>query len=87
MRRKSSSYAMSAWPAAEVAEDLRATLLAVAQHFAERRPFYRAMLTGSCAFAMSRALNDLFGLLNQETVRELFGEPSPQNPTSWQIVC
>ncbi|WP_240436529.1 TetR/AcrR family transcriptional regulator [Streptomyces sporangiiformans] len=49
-------------------------VLAMAQHFAEHRPFYRAMLTGSCAFAMTRTLNSLFGSLNQKAVRRLFGE-------------
>jgi AcrR family transcriptional regulator len=55
-------------------EDLRSRILALAQHFAEHRPFYRAMLTGSCAYAMSRALNGLYGSLNTTTVRDVFGE-------------
>jgi hypothetical protein len=53
---------------------LRPQVLVLARHFAQHRPFYRAMLTGSCAFAMTRTLNRLFGSHNGTTVRELFGE-------------
>jgi AcrR family transcriptional regulator len=53
----------------------RARLLAMAQHFARHRPFYRAMLTGSCAFPMTRALNRLFGsLITMTGLRERFGD-------------
>lgn len=55
-------------------EDVRSRMLALARHFAKHRPFYRAMLTGSCAFAMSRAMNDLYGSLTRTTVRDVFGE-------------
>ncbi len=58
---------------AEVPEDVRGRVLDVARLFAAHRPFYRAMLTGSCAFAMTRALGGLFGALSQTTVRQLFG--------------
>ena len=57
-------------------EDVAGTferVLMLARHFAEHRPFYRAMLTGSCAFALTRALNSLFGGVNSGEVRELFG--------------
>jgi AcrR family transcriptional regulator len=47
---------------------------AMAGHFAGHRSFYRAMLTGSCAFAMTRTLNGLFGSFNRKIVREQFGE-------------
>ena len=47
---------------------------ALAQHFAAHRAFYRPMLTGSCAFAMTSTLNKLFGSLNRPAVRELFGD-------------
>ncbi len=57
----------------DVAEDLPAQLLAVAEHFADHSEFYRAMLSGSCAFAMTRTLNHVFGSYNKEVVRELFG--------------
>jgi AcrR family transcriptional regulator len=53
---------------------LRPRVLVVARHFAQHRPFYRAMLTGSCAFAMTSTLNRLFGSHNVTAVRELFGE-------------
>lgn len=56
----------------ESTDDLRAQVLVLARHFAGHRVFYRAMLTGSCAFAMSRTLNDLFGSLNRILVRELY---------------
>jgi hypothetical protein len=53
---------------------VRERMLALARHFAEHRPFYRPMLTGSCAFAMSRSLNGLYGSLTRTTVRDVFGE-------------
>jgi len=50
-------------------------MLAMARHFARHRPFYRAMLTGSCAFPMTRALNRLFGsLITTASLREVFGD-------------
>jgi hypothetical protein len=53
----------------------RARVLAMARHFARFRPFYRAMLTGSCAFPMTRALNRLFGsLITLTGLREVFGD-------------
>ncbi|MEU7834934.1 helix-turn-helix domain-containing protein [Nonomuraea sp. NPDC049129] len=53
----------------------RTRVLAMARHFARHRPFYRAMLTGSCAFPMTRALNRLFGSLITTTgLREVFGD-------------
>lgn len=39
--------------------------LATARHFAAHRDFYRAMLTGSCAYAMTRTLNAVFAPFNQ----------------------
>ncbi|RSM43197.1 TetR/AcrR family transcriptional regulator [Amycolatopsis balhimycina DSM 5908] len=56
----------------EPVDDLRAQVLVLAHHFAGHRVFYRAMLTGSCAFAMSRTLDDLFGSLNRIFVREQY---------------
>jgi AcrR family transcriptional regulator len=51
-----------------------ARILATARHFAEYRAFYRAMLTGSCAFPMTQALNRLFGtLVDPAGLREVFG--------------
>jgi AcrR family transcriptional regulator len=52
-----------------------ARLLAMARHFAGHRPFYRAMLTGSCAFPMTRALDGLFGsLVSTAGLREVFDD-------------
>ncbi|OHV20189.1 TetR family transcriptional regulator [Parafrankia soli] len=52
----------------------RRRALATARHFAHHRSFYRAMLTGSCAFAMTRALNGVLGSLQRPVMRMLFGE-------------
>lgn len=60
--------------AQSLAEMGRERVLATARHFARHRSFYRAMLTGSCAFAMTRALGSVFGLLQEQAVRVLFGE-------------
>lgn len=46
----------------------------LARHFAENRPFYRAMLTGSCAFALNQVLTALLLPLNQQIVRQLAGD-------------
>lgn len=54
--------------------DVRLGVLATMRHFAEYRPFYRAMLTGSCAFAMTRALNSVFGAVNRRVAEERFGD-------------
>ncbi len=54
--------------------DVSEGVAALACHFAEHRAFYRPMLTGSCAFAMTATLNRLFGSLNRPAVRKLFGE-------------
>ncbi|WP_332845784.1 TetR/AcrR family transcriptional regulator [Amycolatopsis mongoliensis] len=63
----------------ESPDELRAQTLLLARHFAERRVFYRAVLTGSCAFAMAGTLNALFGSLNRTLVRELY--PDLDEPT------
>ena len=41
-------------------------LLAVVQHFAQHRPFYRAMLTSSRAYELTNALNDMLGTVYQQ---------------------
>ncbi|WP_405969430.1 TetR/AcrR family transcriptional regulator [Streptomyces sp. NBC_00988] len=51
---------------------------ALARHFAEHRSFYRPMLTGSCAFAMTSTLNKLLGSLNRPAVHKLFGDLDQQ---------
>jgi AcrR family transcriptional regulator len=58
-------------------DDLHPRALALARHFAEHRAFYRAMLTGSCAFEMTRTLNRLFGPFSEKAARALFGELDP----------
>lgn len=47
-------------------EDQRLRALATARHFAKYRSFYRAMLTGSCAFAMTRTLCSAFSTLTRQ---------------------
>ncbi|GGT00220.1 TetR/AcrR family transcriptional regulator [Streptomyces chromofuscus] len=50
------------------------TALAVSRHFAERRPFYRPLLTGSCAYAAIRTVVSLFRPHSLAGARELFGD-------------
>ncbi|MFE2945159.1 TetR/AcrR family transcriptional regulator [Streptomyces sp. NPDC059255] len=50
------------------------TALAVARHFAEHRPFYRAMLTGSCAHAAIRTVVGVFSPYRAASARKLFGD-------------
>lgn len=45
-------------------------VLATTRHFAGHRSFYRAMLTGSCAYAMTRTLNKVFSPFNQRFLRD-----------------
>jgi AcrR family transcriptional regulator len=53
----------------------RARMLAMARHFARHRSFYRALLTGSCAFPMTQALDRLFGsLITTTSLREVFDD-------------
>ncbi|MBL7500857.1 TetR/AcrR family transcriptional regulator [Frankia sp. CNm7] len=51
----------------------RARSLALARHFAEYRGFYRAVMTGSTAFALSRALEGLLVPFNRRLFHEAFG--------------
>ncbi|UZX04905.1 TetR/AcrR family transcriptional regulator [Arthrobacter sp. CDRTa11] len=51
----------------------RAGALALAAHFAEHRAFYRAVLTSSCAFQMTKSLTELLIPVNQELVHQTFG--------------
>lgn len=48
--------------------------LVAARHMARHRAFYRALLTSSCAFALSKALNSLFLPLNRQALQALYGE-------------
>lgn len=42
--------------------------LTMARHFAAHRGFYRAMLTGSCAFALNQALTGVLVPINRQTI-------------------
>lgn len=48
-------------------------VLAVVQYFALYRPFYRAMLTGSCARELTKALDNMLGPFNQKLVELMSG--------------
>jgi AcrR family transcriptional regulator len=61
-------------PRAEESAGPFGRVLMLARHFAEHRPFYRTMLTSPCALTLTRTLNSLFGSLNRDEVRALFGE-------------
>lgn len=52
----------------------RERALAVARHFAEHRVFYRALLTGSCAFAVDRGLIGVLLPLNRDGLHQVYGE-------------
>jgi len=54
--------------------DGHARALALARHMALHRPFYRALLTSPCAFALNKALNGLFLPVNREAVQTAFGK-------------
>ncbi|WP_284740102.1 TetR/AcrR family transcriptional regulator [Amycolatopsis sp. RTGN1] len=58
-------------------ESGRAAVLATARHFAAHRAFYRALLTGPCAFALTTALTDLLAPGNRQVIRALFGDQVP----------
>ncbi|WP_081438991.1 TetR/AcrR family transcriptional regulator [Pseudofrankia asymbiotica] len=51
----------------------RARSLAVARHFAEHRGFYRALMTGSTAFALGKALSGLLVPFNRQLFQEALG--------------
>lgn len=48
--------------------------LAMARHFADHRSFYRAMLTGSCAFALNKMLTGLLTPVNAHFVHLMAGD-------------
>jgi AcrR family transcriptional regulator len=52
----------------------RTRALAIARHFAEHRRFYRAILTGSCGFAVNKALTVLLIPLNQQIIHQAYSE-------------
>jgi len=51
----------------------RAPALAMARHFAGHRAFYRALLTGSSAFALNRELTNLLIPVNRQVVQHHYG--------------
>ncbi|WP_149256942.1 TetR/AcrR family transcriptional regulator [Actinomadura sp. K4S16] len=53
--------------------DVRVPVLAVAGHFADHRPFYRAVLTGSSGFGLNKALTGFFIPYNRHIVQLLGG--------------
>lgn len=54
--------------------DARVEVLALARHFAEHQVFYRALLTGSCAYALDRGLISLMLPFNRQGVEHNFGD-------------
>jgi AcrR family transcriptional regulator len=58
----------------DLPDDERASMLALARHFAAHRRFYRALLTSSSAFALNKALTGLFLPLNRQHVTQLLGK-------------
>jgi AcrR family transcriptional regulator len=48
-------------------------LLTVIRHFAQHRPFYRAMLTGSSAYELNRALSQLLTPSSRQLVVQISG--------------
>ena len=59
---------------ADMPDDERASLLALARHFAAHRRFYRALLTGTSAFAFTEALAGLFLPLNRRHLGQALGD-------------
>lgn len=53
--------------------DERASMLALARHFATHRRFYRALLTSSSAYALTQALTSVFLPINREHTGRLAG--------------
>jgi AcrR family transcriptional regulator len=53
-------------------DDMRPGVLATTRHFAEHQAFYRPMLTGTCAYAMSRTMNRVFQPFNARFLLERF---------------
>jgi AcrR family transcriptional regulator len=55
-------------------EAARANVVDIGRHMAEHRPFYRTMLTGSCAYAFNRALCEVFAPANRQIVHHRYGD-------------
>jgi AcrR family transcriptional regulator len=54
--------------------DGRAETLVMTRHFADNRVFYRALLTGSCAYALDRGLISLMLPANRQGVAHKYGD-------------
>lgn len=54
--------------------DARAQTLTTARHFARHQVFYRALLTGSCAYALDRGLISLLLPVNRHAVEHRYGD-------------
>ena len=54
--------------------DAREPVLAMARHFADRRAFYRALMTGPTAFAVDQGLTSLILPVNRDGMRTLYGD-------------
>ncbi len=52
----------------------RASLVALGRHFAAHRRFYRALLTGASAFALTNALTGVFLPRNRQLLTETLGD-------------
>jgi AcrR family transcriptional regulator len=52
----------------------RVQMLAMTRHFAGHRAYYRALLTGSCAFALDRGLISLMLPVNRHGIEHLYGD-------------
>lgn len=52
----------------------RAETAVLARHFAEHKVFYRALLTGSCAYALDRGLISLLLPVNRHGIEHLYGD-------------
>lgn len=62
------SLTAAKWPV-----DPRAETLLLTRHFADHMVFYRALLTGSCAYALDRGLIQLILPINRHAVAQLRG--------------
>lgn len=54
--------------------DGRAETVVMAQHFADHKVFYRALLTGSSAYALDRGLISLLLPVNRQGIEHLYGD-------------
>lgn len=55
----------------------RAPVLTLANHFADHRAFYRAILTSPCAFALNKSLTGLLIPINRRLIQQMFSETLP----------